>query len=77
MIINVKMISALKRSTMPLESSEVTPAMAFEKADMTTNGCMANLNGNTLSAAEMNMTFEELGITDTCFLMADKKRDNA
>ena len=36
-----------------------------------------NLNGAPLSAGELNKTFADFGVTDSCYLLAVAKLDNA
>lgn len=56
-----------------------TPVATFEKANAGVSGAMVNLNGFSLTATDLNSTFEALGVADgaTVNLNAIVKADGA
>ena len=58
-------------------SSSMTPKELLLQERVNINGAQTTLDGTFLSVAQMNMSFEELGIKDEAYLSSVCKHDNA
>lgn len=58
-------------------SSSMTPKELLTEEKVNFSSAQATLDGCFLSPAQMNMTFEELGIKDEAYLSCVAKHDNA
>lgn len=76
MVINVTVGNNVKRKTVSVSSS-ATLRSVLESAEVDyTRGTM-HLDGSTLNPGDLSKTFDQLGITDKCFLLNVVKADNA
>lgn len=57
--------------------SALTPKRVLTDNEIAYETANIHLDGSSLSASEMNSTFDDLGITDSCFIIAVIKADNA
>lgn len=60
-----------------LVESTATLKSALEAKGISTSNGTFQLNGETIPTTALDKTFEEMGVTDTCFLLNVKKVDNA
>ena len=74
--ISVKIITNTKRNTIVASSSD-TPKKLLAANDVDFAMATIHLDGAALSAAEMNQTFEALGIQESCILACAMKTSNA
>lgn len=57
------------------ESTKIKAAL--EERHMDYLNSMVTLDGSPLDASELNSTFADLGITDSCYLASTHRKDNA
>lgn len=75
-MIQVTVGTNTKREKILIDSSR-SPKQAFAEKNIDYSTAMVNLDGSTLSAAEMNKSFDDLGITESAMLIAVTKVNNA
>ena len=56
---------------------EATLRQAIEQSGDAYTGGLLHLDGAPLKAGDLDKTFEELGVTEKCFLLSVTKADNA
>lgn len=75
-MIQVKVGTNTKRETLVLAES-ATPKQALNQAGVDYSTATIHLDGSVIKAAEMNKSLADLGITESCTLIAVIKTDNA
>ena len=60
-----------------VDPNTTTPRMMFEQANIDYARGTVSIDGSNLKVGEIDKTFAELGVTDTCFLVSVVKADNA
>lgn len=60
-----------------LVESTATLKSALERKGISTTSGVFQLNGETISNSDLDKSFADFGITDSCFLLNVKKVDNA
>lgn len=75
-MIKVTVGNNVKRETRIVESSATVRSVLDEAGIDYTRGAM-QLSGATLSPADFDKTFAQLGVTDSCYLINVAKLDNA
>ena len=63
--------------TSVIVDENVTLKSVLEQVEFDYSRTSMNLDGTTLKAGDINKTFAEFGITDSCYLLAVAKADNA
>jgi hypothetical protein len=76
-MISIRIQNSTDRKTIVVDETTTTPKEAFAQAEINYNGAIIQLDGCTLTAGEMGMTFEELNIASECYLIATVKTTNA
>lgn len=76
MFISVTAGNNTHRETITIDSS-TTLMDALKQQGIDPNVGTVALNGSTLQRSELSKTFDDFGITDSCFLIASVKADNA
>lgn len=74
--VSVKIITNTKRNVVVASDSD-TPKELLRKNEVDFATATVHLDGAALSPAEMNTTFEKLGITESCILACAMKTTNA
>ena len=75
-MIKVVVGTNVKRET-KIVSSSVTPRQVLEDAGVDYTRGTVNLDGATMGHGDMDKSFEQLGITEKCYLLQVVKADNA
>ena len=75
-MINVKLSTSTSRTNVIVDSSK-TVKQILEENDINYGTCQIHLDGAPLSAYEMNDTLEDIGVTDSCYLVAVVNTKNA
>lgn len=72
----VTIVTNGRRETLPA-ARDITPRDFMVKNNVDFSSSQTTLDGTILTPNMMNMTFEELGVKDACYLTAIVKHDNA
>lgn len=76
MFISVTIGNNTKRAAYTVDSA-TTLAAAMKEHGVDPNVGTVALNGATLQKSELQKTFDDFGVTDSCFLISSVKADNA
>lgn len=75
-MVQVTIGTNVTRKTVVVEDTK-TVKEVLQENDVNYTTSATHLDGAPLSAEEMNSTFAELGVTDSCYLLNIVKADNA
>ena len=76
MLINVKVGTNLNRKSVLVEDTKTVKEI-LEQEEINYSTSTIYLDGCTLTPAQMNGTLADNGITESCFLIAAQKTENA
>jgi hypothetical protein len=74
--IEMKIGTNTKRTTVIVDSS-LSPKQVLTEQEIDFSRATVHLDGSVLSAQEMNTSLDKLGVSDSSYLIAVTKMDNA
>jgi hypothetical protein len=77
MQLKVKVGTNTERTTVIIDSAVATPKSVLAQQNIDIGNCDISLDGESLNAQKMNMTFDALGVTSDCYLVAVVRTKNA
>lgn len=76
-MITVTVGNNLSRTSNIVDPAITTPRMILDGAHIDYSMANVHMDGESLGAANMDKSFEELGVTKQCYLIAVTKTNNA